>query len=110
MLKLQRGETILIQGGAGGVAGFAIQLAKHIGARVITTANASRHASVRALGADQLSITTFVISRGLLPIVTLFSTRSGAMRRSDLSRCSSQAAERLSSPPAHRRRGQNVPM
>jgi NADPH:quinone reductase-like Zn-dependent oxidoreductase len=27
--KLQRGETILIQGGAGGVAGFAIQLAKH---------------------------------------------------------------------------------
>ncbi len=36
-LKLQPGETILIQGGAGGVAGFAIQLAKHIGARVITT-------------------------------------------------------------------------
>src|SRR5262249_6424995 len=28
-LKLQRGETILIQGGAGGVASFAIQLAKH---------------------------------------------------------------------------------
>src|SRR5437867_10074801 len=28
--QLQRGETILIQGGAGGVAGFAIQLAKHI--------------------------------------------------------------------------------
>ena len=27
-LKLKRGETILIQGGAGGVAGFAIQLAK----------------------------------------------------------------------------------
>ena len=37
-LKLQHGETILIQGGAGGVAGFAIQLAKHIGAQVITTA------------------------------------------------------------------------
>ena len=36
-LQLKRGETILIQGGAGGVAGFAIQLAKHIGARVITT-------------------------------------------------------------------------
>ncbi len=31
-LKLQRGETILIQGGAGGVASFAIQLAKHLGA------------------------------------------------------------------------------
>ena len=36
-LKLKSGETILIQGGAGGVAGFAIQLAKHLGARVITT-------------------------------------------------------------------------
>ena len=38
-LKLKAGETILIQGGAGGVAGFAIQLAKHLGARVITTAS-----------------------------------------------------------------------
>jgi NADPH:quinone reductase-like Zn-dependent oxidoreductase len=42
-LQLQRGETILIQGGAGGVAGFGIQLAKHIGARVITTASAANH-------------------------------------------------------------------
>jgi NADPH:quinone reductase-like Zn-dependent oxidoreductase len=53
-LKLQRGETILIQGGAGGVAGFAIQLAKHIGARVITTASAANHAYVKALGADEV--------------------------------------------------------
>src|SRR6478609_5022258 len=52
--KLQRGETILIQGGAGGVAGFAIQLAKHIGARVITTASAANHAYVRGLGADEI--------------------------------------------------------
>ena len=51
-LQLKRGETILIQGGAGGVAGFAIQLAKHIGARVITTASAANHAYVRGLGAD----------------------------------------------------------
>jgi NADPH:quinone reductase-like Zn-dependent oxidoreductase len=53
-LKLQRGETILIQGGAGGVAGFAIQLAKHIGARVITTASAANHAYVRGIGADEV--------------------------------------------------------
>jgi len=53
-LKLQRGETILIQGGAGGVAAFAIQLAKHIGARVITTASAANHAYVRGLGADEI--------------------------------------------------------
>ena len=53
-LQLARGETILIQGGAGGVAGIAIQLAKHIGARVITTASAANHAYVRGLGADEV--------------------------------------------------------
>ncbi len=53
-LELKPGEAILIQGGAGGVAGFAIQLAKHIGARVITTASAANHAYVRSLGADRI--------------------------------------------------------
>jgi NADPH:quinone reductase-like Zn-dependent oxidoreductase len=53
-LKLQRGETILIQGGAGGVASFGIQLAKHIGARVITTTSAVNRAYVRDLGADEI--------------------------------------------------------
>ncbi len=52
--KLKAGETILIQGGAGGVAGFAIELAKHIGAKVITTASARNHDYVRKLGADQV--------------------------------------------------------
>ncbi len=52
--KLKPGETILIQGGAGGVAGFAIQLAKHIGAHVITTASANNHDYVRRLGADRV--------------------------------------------------------
>ena len=51
-LKLKRGETILVQGGAGGVAGFAIQLAKHIGARVIATTSAANLDYVRSLGAD----------------------------------------------------------
>ena len=53
-LKLQRGETILIQGGAGGVASFAIQLAKHIGARVITTTSTGNLGFVRDLGADEV--------------------------------------------------------
>jgi NADPH:quinone reductase-like Zn-dependent oxidoreductase len=53
-LKLQRGETILIQGGAGGVAGFAIQLAKHIGARVITTTSTPNLDYVRSLGPDEV--------------------------------------------------------
>ncbi len=53
-LKLEAGESILIQGGAGGVAGFAIQLAKHLGARVITTASAANHDYLANLGADQI--------------------------------------------------------
>ncbi|MBM3485194.1 MAG: NADP-dependent oxidoreductase [Alphaproteobacteria bacterium] len=53
-LGLKRGETILIHGGAGGVAGFAIELAKHIGAHVITTASAANHDYVQSLGADRV--------------------------------------------------------
>jgi NADPH:quinone reductase-like Zn-dependent oxidoreductase len=53
-LKLKSGETILIQGGAGGVAGFAIQLAKHIGAHVITTTSMGNLGFVRDLGADEV--------------------------------------------------------
>lgn len=53
-LRLKAGETILIQGGAGGVAAFAVQLAKHIGARVVTTASAANHAYLRDIGADEI--------------------------------------------------------
>ena len=53
-LKLQPGEKILIQGGAGGVASFALQLSKHIGAHVVTTASAANHDYVRSLGADEV--------------------------------------------------------
>ncbi len=53
-LKLKSGETILIQGGAGGVAGFAIQFAKSLGARVITTTSTANMDYVRSLGADQV--------------------------------------------------------
>ena len=46
------GETILIHGGAGGVGGFAIQLAKHLGLTVLTTCSAQNFDAVKALGAD----------------------------------------------------------
>jgi NADPH:quinone reductase-like Zn-dependent oxidoreductase len=52
--QLQAGETILIQGGAGGVAGFAIQLAKYLGATVVTTTSAANVDYVRSLGADRV--------------------------------------------------------
>ncbi|WP_234464083.1 zinc-dependent alcohol dehydrogenase family protein [Paracoccus caeni] len=47
-------ETILIHGGAGGVGTVAIQVAKAMGARVITTARQSNHDFVRSLGADEV--------------------------------------------------------
>jgi len=50
--RLAVGETILIHGGAGGVGTIAIQVAKAIGARVITTARSADHEFVRSLGAD----------------------------------------------------------
>ncbi|MGZ3408968.1 MAG: NADP-dependent oxidoreductase [Xanthobacteraceae bacterium] len=53
-LQLKSGETILIQGGAGGVGSFAVQLAKHLGAYVITTARAENHAFLREIGADEI--------------------------------------------------------
>jgi NADPH:quinone reductase-like Zn-dependent oxidoreductase len=53
-LQLKAGETILVQGGAGGVASFAIQLAKHLGARVISTASAANVDYVKSIGADQV--------------------------------------------------------
>src|ERR1700716_1209586 len=52
--RLKSGETILLQGGAGGVAGSAIQPAKHSGATVVTAANAGNHDYVRQLGADRV--------------------------------------------------------
>src|SRR4029078_13408810 len=53
-LKLKAGETILIQGGAGGVASFEIQLEKPLGAALITTASASNHDYLRKIGADEI--------------------------------------------------------
>ena len=53
-LELKAGETILIQGGAGGVASMAVQIARHVGARVITTASPENHPYLRELGADEI--------------------------------------------------------
>ncbi len=50
--NLQRGQKVLIHAGAGGVGSIAIQLAKHLGATVATTASASNADFVRDLGAD----------------------------------------------------------
>ena len=50
--KLCRGQSILIQAGAGGVGSVAISIAKHFGAIVYTTARQPNFDYVRARGAD----------------------------------------------------------
>src|SRR5437868_13247722 len=77
-LKLKRGETILIQGGAGGVASFAIQLAKHIGARVITTASTGNLGYLREIGADQvIDYTTTDFTKAVSNVDAVFETVGG---------------------------------
>jgi NADPH:quinone reductase-like Zn-dependent oxidoreductase len=49
---LTRGQKVLIQAGSGGVGTFAIQLARHVGATVYTTASGRNHELVKRLGAD----------------------------------------------------------
>lgn len=51
---LQAGQTVLVHAAAGGVGHLAVQLACHLGARVIGTASARNAEFVRSLGADEV--------------------------------------------------------
>lgn len=50
--EIKKGQKVFIQAGSGGVGSFAIQLAKHLGATVATTAGAENIEWVKKLGAD----------------------------------------------------------
>ncbi|MGW2590726.1 zinc-binding dehydrogenase [Streptomyces sp. NPDC001515] len=52
--EIKTGELVLIHAAAGGVGQAAVRLARHYGARVIATASPAKHATVRALGADEV--------------------------------------------------------
>ena len=52
--KLTRGERVLVQGAAGNVGLFAVQIAHGIGAHVIATASGHNLEFVRSLGADEV--------------------------------------------------------
>ena len=52
-LQVKAGERVLIHAGAGGVGHFAIQIAKHLGAHVITTSSAVNASFVKQLSADE---------------------------------------------------------
>lgn len=48
------GQKVLVHGGAGGLGSIAVQLAKHLGAHVATTASGSNADWLRELGADEV--------------------------------------------------------
>ncbi|ATP90416.1 MULTISPECIES: NADP-dependent oxidoreductase [Aeromonas] len=52
--KVQKGQKVFIPAGAGGIGSFAIQLAKHFGARVGTTTSTGNVQFVSSLGADEV--------------------------------------------------------
>src|SRR3989441_3049734 len=51
---LEKGQTILIHGGAGAVGAYAVQLASHAGATVIATASGDDEAYLRSIGASRV--------------------------------------------------------
>jgi NADPH:quinone reductase-like Zn-dependent oxidoreductase len=51
---LEKGQTILIHGGAGAVGAYAVQLASHAGATVIATASGDDEAYVKSIGASRV--------------------------------------------------------
>lgn len=51
--KVKKGDRVLIHAGSGGVGHFAIQIAKHLGAYVITTSSAKNKEFITYLGADE---------------------------------------------------------
>ncbi|MER6346915.1 NADP-dependent oxidoreductase [Streptomyces sp. NPDC001595] len=52
--ELRPGQRVLIHAAAGGVGHVAVQIAKALGAHVIGTASAGKHAFVKELGADEV--------------------------------------------------------
>jgi NADPH:quinone reductase-like Zn-dependent oxidoreductase len=51
---LEKGQTILVHGGAGAVGAYAVQLASHAGATVIATASGDDEAYLNSIGASRI--------------------------------------------------------
>jgi NADPH:quinone reductase-like Zn-dependent oxidoreductase len=71
---LTNGQRVLVQGAAGGVGHFAVQLARHRGAYVIGTTSAGNDESVRELGADEVMT---AIPDAFEPVDLVFDTVGG---------------------------------
>jgi NADPH:quinone reductase-like Zn-dependent oxidoreductase len=85
-INLTSGETILIHAGAGGVGGFAVQYAKHIGATVYATASARNHDYVRDLGADEvIDYSSVDFAEAMPPCEVVYDTIGGEVHERSFS-------------------------
>lgn len=76
--RVQPGERVLIQGGAGGVGSLAVQMAKALGADVTATANDDAEPLVRRLGADRVVASVpAALAPGEAPFDVLLNTFGG---------------------------------
>ena len=76
---LQRGQTALVAGAGGGVGHFAVQFAKHAGARVIGTGSSRSREFVLSLGADEfLDYTQVNVAETASGVDVAFDTVGGA--------------------------------
>jgi NADPH:quinone reductase-like Zn-dependent oxidoreductase len=80
-LEVKRGETVLVHAAAGGVGSLAVQIAAHLGARVIGTASERNHDFVRGLGGEPVTYGPGLAERvrGLAPegVAAVFDTIGG---------------------------------
>ncbi|WP_327595626.1 NADP-dependent oxidoreductase [Streptomyces chartreusis] len=69
VLQVKRDETVLVHAAAGGVGSIAVQLARHLGARVIGTASEHNYDFVRGLGGEPVAYGDGLMERvrGLAP-------------------------------------------
>ncbi len=81
---LAEGQRVLIHGAAGGVGGFAVQLARLRGAHVIGTASTANVERARAFGADEvIDHTQARFEDAIAPVDVVFDTSGGdRLRRS----------------------------
>ena len=80
--RLQPGERVFIPGGAGGIGTFAIQLARHFGATVVSNASAGNIDFVHTLGADE--VVDYAKSTAfdtIAPVDMVYDTQGGSAQR-----------------------------
>lgn len=80
--QVKAGDSVLIHAGAGGVGSFAIQYARHCGARVVATCGPQNVAYVRALGAERaIDYTKEDFAQSAEPFDVVFDLMGGEVYR-----------------------------